>query len=131
MFYELCKQSFPDIPDQTIAKMVSGIDVVLFRPESELGRLAGRAVELGVADAIKAAPSEDALRAALAASAPGQEWLADWKRSRPRGSTTPTATASTTITAHGSTTQGFRWHTCGTTSSDSKPARTSAARWQR
>ena len=47
VFYELCKQSFPDIPDQTIAKMVSGIDVVLFRPDSELGRLAGRAVELG------------------------------------------------------------------------------------
>jgi pyruvate, water dikinase len=79
VFYELCKQSFPDIPDQTIAKMVSGIDVVLFRPESELGRLAGRAVELGVADAIKAAPSEDALRAAFAASAPGQKWLADWE----------------------------------------------------
>ena len=43
VFYELCKQSFPDIPDQTIAQMVSGIDVVLFRPDNELKRLAGRA----------------------------------------------------------------------------------------
>ena len=43
VFYELCKQSFPDIADQAIAKMVSGIDVVLFRPDNELKRLAGRA----------------------------------------------------------------------------------------
>ena len=62
VFYELCKQSFPDIPDQTIAKMVSGIDVDLFRPEAELGRLAGKAVELGIADAIKDAASEEELR---------------------------------------------------------------------
>ena len=58
MFYELCKQNFPDIPDQTIAKMVSGIDVVLFRPDNELKRLAGRALELGVADAVAGADSE-------------------------------------------------------------------------
>ncbi len=79
VFYELCKQSFPDIPDQTIAKMVSGIDVVLFRPDSELGRLAGKAVELGIADDVKAADNETALRDALSTSAPGQEWLADWE----------------------------------------------------
>ena len=54
VFYELCKQSFPDIPDQAIAKMVSGIDVVLFRPDTELKRLAGRALELGIADARRA-----------------------------------------------------------------------------
>ena len=40
VFYELCKRSFPDIGDQTIATMVSGIDVVLFRPDEELKRLA-------------------------------------------------------------------------------------------
>ncbi len=79
VFYELCKQSFPDIPDQTIAKMVSGIDVDLFRPEAELGRLAGKAVELGIADAIKDAASEEELRDELTNSAPGQEWLADWE----------------------------------------------------
>ena len=79
VFYELCKQSFPDIPDQTIAAMVSGIDVVLFRPDTELGRLAGRALELGIADAVRDADSEEGLRSAMAASAPGQEWLADWE----------------------------------------------------
>jgi pyruvate,water dikinase len=78
VFYELCKQSFPDIPDQTIAKMVSGIDVVLFRPDTELARLAARALELGIDDTVQKADSEEALRAGLETSARGQDWLADW-----------------------------------------------------
>jgi phosphohistidine swiveling domain-containing protein len=79
VFYELCKQSFPDIPDQTIAKMVSGIDVVLFRPDNELKRLAGRAIELGVADDVLASVGgESELRDALARSDAGRDWLADW-----------------------------------------------------
>ena len=36
--------------------MVSGIDVVLFRPDDELKRLAGRALELGIADAVHRPP---------------------------------------------------------------------------
>ena len=79
VFYELCKQNFPDIPDQTIAKMVSGIDVVLFRPDDELKRLAQRARDLGIADDVLAAEGEAALTDALATSAPGQDWLAEWE----------------------------------------------------
>jgi pyruvate, water dikinase len=78
-FYELCKQSFPDITDQAIATMVSGIDVILFRPDNELKRLAGRAVEDGIADAVASAATEDELRAALAASEAGDAWLSDWE----------------------------------------------------
>ena len=59
VFYELCKQNFPDIPDQTIAKMVSGIDVVLFRPDDELKGLGQRALELGVADVVARPPSDE------------------------------------------------------------------------
>ena len=62
VFYELCKQSFPDIPDQTIAKMVSGIDVVLFRPDNELKRLAARAVSTGLAEAVLAADERSRAR---------------------------------------------------------------------
>jgi len=79
VFYELCKQSFPDIADQTIAKMVSGIDVVLFRPDNELKRLASRALELSIADDVAAAETEDSLAQALSASAEGREWLSDWE----------------------------------------------------
>src|SRR6185312_12725299 len=64
---------------QTIAKMVSGIDVVLFRPDNELKRLAARAVELSIADDVAAAETEGALAQALAASDEGREWLAEWE----------------------------------------------------
>ena len=49
VFYELCRQAFPGLSDQTIAKMVSGIDVLVLRPDEELRRLARLALELGVA----------------------------------------------------------------------------------
>jgi pyruvate,water dikinase len=78
VFYELCKRSFPDIGDQTIATMVSGIDVVLFRPDEELKRLAERAVEDGIADAVRSASDEESLRAALSGSGEGEAWLSDW-----------------------------------------------------
>ena len=79
VFYELCKQSFPDIADQTIAKMVSGIDVVLFRPDNELKRLAARALELSIADEVAGADTEASLAQALSASSEGREWLSDWE----------------------------------------------------
>ena len=79
VFSELCRQSFPDISDQAIAKMVAGIDVVLFRPDQELTRLAALAIELGVADAVKGATDEPSLVAALNAREGGPAWLADWE----------------------------------------------------
>ena len=47
-FVEFCKGNLPDIPDQHIAQMVAGIDVLLFRPDAELRRLARLAIETGV-----------------------------------------------------------------------------------
>jgi pyruvate,water dikinase len=79
VFYELCKQSFPDIGDQTIANMVSGIDVVLFRPDDELKRLAARALELGIGDAVLAAGGERSLIDALSQTTRGPDWLEDWE----------------------------------------------------
>ena len=77
-FYQLCKEAFPDIADQAIAKMVAGVDVVLFRPDEELQRLARMAIGMGIGDAIRSAANEDELRAALATSSEGRDWLADW-----------------------------------------------------
>jgi pyruvate,water dikinase len=47
-FFGFCKKAFPEITDQTIARMVAGIEAEIFRPDDELRRLARRAVELGV-----------------------------------------------------------------------------------
>jgi pyruvate, water dikinase len=75
-FYELCREAFPDVSDQTLSTMVSGIDVLTQRPDEELSRLAALALELGVGDAVKAAESESGLREALAPSEAGARWLA-------------------------------------------------------
>jgi glutamyl-tRNA synthetase len=47
-FSDHCKSNLPDIPEQHIAQMVAGIDVLLFRPDAELRRLARRAIDDGV-----------------------------------------------------------------------------------
>src|ERR1700740_3155718 len=49
-FFAFCKKAFPEISDQTIARMVAGMQAEIFRPDEEVRRLARRAVELGVDD---------------------------------------------------------------------------------
>ena len=39
-FFGMCKNAFPDISDQSISRMVGGLDVELYRPDDELKRLA-------------------------------------------------------------------------------------------
>ena len=50
-FFGFCKEVFPGIPDQAIAKMVQGVDMELFRPDDELKKLATLAVEQGLQSA--------------------------------------------------------------------------------
>ena len=64
-FLELCRDAFPDISDQSIGAMVSGIDTLVLRPDDELRRLATLAVELGVARDVMRSTSESELAAAL------------------------------------------------------------------
>ncbi len=74
-FVDFCKGSLPDIPDQHIAQMVAGIDVLLFRPDAELKRLARLAVETGVDPAFVDGRSPEEIDAALAQSEAGKAWL--------------------------------------------------------
>ncbi len=74
-FFGFCKEAFPDIGDQTIAKMVAGADVIMFRPEEEIGKLGRLAVDLGVADIFKKGLDADKTVAELAKTSPGQDWL--------------------------------------------------------
>jgi pyruvate,water dikinase len=80
--YEECRRTFPDIPDQAIATMVSGIDVVALRPDDELRRLAERAVDLGVAETIKSAQAEEDLIGTLADTRAGDRWLAYYQEAK-------------------------------------------------
>jgi pyruvate,water dikinase len=76
-FAELCKEHLPDIPDQHIAQMVAGIDVLLFRPDAELRRLAGVAIAKGVDGAFVEGRTPQEIESELSGSDAGREWLAD------------------------------------------------------
>jgi pyruvate,water dikinase len=82
VFYDLCRRAFPEIPEHAIAQMVSGIDVLVLRPDDELRRLARLALELGVGALVRDAVSEDELRAGLGGSDQGARWLADFEATK-------------------------------------------------
>jgi pyruvate,water dikinase len=82
-FFAFCKKAFPEITDQTIARMVAGMEAEIFRPDDELRRLARRAVELGVDAKFQKNVSCDDIIATLKQSgAPGQAWLEELEVSR-------------------------------------------------
>jgi pyruvate,water dikinase len=82
-FFGFCKKAFPEITDQTIARMVAGIEAEIFRPDEEIRRLARRAVELGVDSRFKEGVSVEAVILSLQqAGEPGREWLKELETSR-------------------------------------------------
>jgi pyruvate,water dikinase len=82
-FFAFCKKVFPEISDQTVARMVAGIEAEIFRPDEELRRLARRAVELRVDGQFKEGASAQSIIASLErAGQPGREWLKELETSR-------------------------------------------------
>ena len=82
-FFEFCKKAFPEITDQTIARMVAGFDAEIFRPDDELRRLARCAVQLGVDKSFQEHASVDEIIASLKHKGEaGREWLAELETSR-------------------------------------------------
>ncbi len=78
-FFGFCKESFPGIPDLAIARMVMGVDSVLFRPDDELKNLAELAVKLGLTQKFADNNSAAEVLGALAASSEGVQWIAAWE----------------------------------------------------
>ena len=82
-FFAFCKKAFPEISDQTIARMVAGMEAEIFRPDDELRRLARVAVQLGVE-----APFQDGVSAEHDAREPARTWVrrerSGWRSWRPR-----------------------------------------------
>jgi pyruvate,water dikinase len=82
-FFAFCKGAFPEISDQTVARMVAGIEAEIFRPDEELRRLARCAVELGVEAQFQEGMSAEAIIESLAqAGEPGKSWLGELAISR-------------------------------------------------
>ena len=81
--FAFCKKAFPEITDESIARMVAGIDAEIFRPDEELRRLARRAVELGVEGQFQEGRTPDAIiRSLQGAGESGREWLKELQTSR-------------------------------------------------
>ena len=84
VFFEFCKKAFPEISDQAVARMVAGIDVIMYRPDDELRRLARLAV-----DCRRRRPVHRGLLAGRRAAAAlaergeaGQRWLDGFEEAR-------------------------------------------------
>ena len=75
-FREFCQSAFPGITDQTVARMVAGIDILMFRPDDEVRKLAALALELGLADAISDHHAPVDALAEIGRRERGDEWLA-------------------------------------------------------
>ena len=81
-FFMFCKEAFPGIPDLAIAKMVMGVDSVLFRPDDELKDLADLAVKLGLTAQFAGHQSAEKTLAAVAAAPKGAEWIAAFEKAQ-------------------------------------------------
>jgi pyruvate,water dikinase len=82
-FFSFCKKAFPEITDQTIARMVAGIEAEIFRPDDELRRLARCAVELGVDAKFRDGVSAEAVIQSLQQGGEAcAEWLRELEKSR-------------------------------------------------
>ena len=81
-FFMFCKEAFPGIPDLAIAKMVMGVDSVLFRPDDELKDLADLAVKLGLTAQFAGHQSAEKTLAAVAAAPKGAEWIKAFEKAQ-------------------------------------------------
>jgi len=82
-FFDFCKKAFPEISEQTVARMVSGMQAEIFRPDDELRKLAKRAIELGVDGVLREGASpDDVIKALEQLGEPGRTWLQELAVSR-------------------------------------------------
>ncbi len=81
-FFSFCKQAFPEITDQTIARMVAGMEAEIFRPDDELRRLARCAVELDVDSKFREGVSAEEIIKTLEEGPAGRQWLEELQTSR-------------------------------------------------
>jgi pyruvate,water dikinase len=72
--FQFCQAAFPGITQQTIANMVAGSDIMMFRPGDELKALARQALELGVAGRLRADAPPEAILEELRGDPAGRAW---------------------------------------------------------
>ncbi len=81
-FINTANMIFPDIPISTLTKMVSGIDVVMYRPDAELIRLAKLGIELGLEGLLLKPMNAADVMTEMEKSAEGKKWLEELEKAR-------------------------------------------------
>ncbi len=81
-FFQFCKTAFPDITEQAIARMLTGVEVTLFQPDQEIKRLAHLAVALGLGDICGAEMTVEELLQNVAQHKNGWLWLEALERAK-------------------------------------------------
>ena len=76
VFRDFCQKAFPAIGDQNVAKMVAGIDILMFRPDDELRKLARLGVELELVEELTSGAGPDSVLVAIGSAPRGEEWIA-------------------------------------------------------
>ncbi len=77
-----CQKLWPDIPLQRVTQMISGIDVIMYRPDEELRDLARKAVKLEIVDTLASSTSFDQVKSTLEQTNSGQQWLDAFEKAR-------------------------------------------------
>lgn len=73
--FQFCQTAFPGIGQQTIANMVAGSDIMMFRPGDELKALAQKALELGIAGRLRDSRPPEAVIEDLRSDPAGRTWV--------------------------------------------------------
>jgi pyruvate, water dikinase len=81
-FINTANSIFPDIPIHTLTKMVSGIDVVMYKPDAELIRLAKLAIEKQLDPVFMNGQSAKQMMDELGQSSDGKLWLVELEKAR-------------------------------------------------
>jgi pyruvate,water dikinase len=74
--YQFTKQAFPNMDEQTVANLAAGADILLFRPDDEVKKLARIAVDLGISDRLRADRRPEQIVEDLRADPNGARWTA-------------------------------------------------------
>ncbi len=73
--FMFCKQAFPGIKDDLIAQMVAGSELLFFRPDDELKRLAQLGLDLGIADKLRSPRKPEDILADLRHDPAADKWV--------------------------------------------------------
>ncbi len=83
VFFEFCKKAFPEITDQMVARMVAGIDILMFQADDKLKSLAQFAIDYGVDGFfVDGADPEEVLESIRSSGDGGEKWLAEFDEVR-------------------------------------------------